>query len=96
MFLLIIYFFMNIKEFEFDPLNRLEKNYRQLLIKQGHKINPQNSLHIIEFSENTSPETKQKIRFINKKVLELKYGLNKNYSEIKAVTGLIKNELQDK
>ena len=94
--LLIIYLFKNIKEFEFHPLNRLEKNYRQILIKQGHKINPQNSLHVIEFSKNTSQETKQKIRLINRKILELKYGLDKNYSEIKAVTSLIKSELRDK
>ena len=94
--LLIIYLFKNIKEFEFHPLNRLEKNYRQILIKHGHKINPQNSLYVIEFSENTSQETKQKIRLINRKILELKYGLNKNYSEIKVVTSLIKSELRDK
>jgi len=94
--LLIIYIFRSVKKFEFHPLNRLEKNYRQLLIKQGHKINPQNSLHVIEFSEKSSPETKQKIRLINRKILELKYGLNKNYSEIKAVSSLIKSELQDK
>ena len=93
--ILIIFIFRNIKQFEFHPLNRLEKNYRQLLIKQGHKINPQNSLHVIEFSENTSPVAKQKIRLINRKMLELKYGLNKNYSEIKAVSSLIKSELRN-
>ena len=93
--LLIIYIYKRIKEFEFHPLDRLEKNYRQLLIKQGHKINTQNSLHVIEFSANSSPEIKHKILLINKKILELKYGLNKNYSEIKVIASLIKTELRD-
>lgn len=93
--LLIIYIYRRIKDFQFHPLNRLEKNYRQLLAKQGHKIYAQNSLHIIEFSENSSAEIKQKILSINKKILELKYGLNKNYIEIKAIAKLIKSELED-
>ena len=51
-------------------------------------------MHVIEFSANSSQETKQKILLINKKILELKYGLNKNYSEIKAIADLIKSELR--